>query len=299
MNLRSFVIGLLVASAFSFDADAQNTTKGSTPGTMLPNPAKVIELYSGVAPGSENWNWEERTTGSPNSPKVQNVVRPVLMYYPADKAKSVGTAMIVAPGGGFRNLMMSYEGVDIAKRLNDMGVDAFVLKYRLRYTDPNAPETSAAPTTGPQAGQDIRAMAGADGQQAIRIIRQNAAAYGVKPDRIGIIGFSAGGAVVLRTAKGEPDGRPNFAAAIYAAESNGDVPPVGAPALFIAVAADDQTLGFQGSVDMFVAWRKANIPVELHVFQTGQHGFRKMGGGADNFMDRLEEWMKLNGYLSK
>src|ERR1017187_4503111 len=77
------------------------------------------------------------TPASRTNPTVQNVVHPVLMYYPADKAKAVGTAMIVAPGGGFRNLMMSYEGVDIARRMNQIGIDAFVLKYRLTYTDPN------------------------------------------------------------------------------------------------------------------------------------------------------------------
>jgi acetyl esterase/lipase len=280
----------------------------------LAPPASEIALYSGDAPGSENWTWTERAAGSPTNPTVQNVVHPILMYYPADKDKAVGTAVIVAPGGGFRNLMMSYEGVDIAKRFNAMGVDAFVLKYRLRYTDPNAPARgaalpSAAAAPGvvgatplapdPQAGQDIRAMAGADGQQAIRLVRRDAAVYGVKADRIGIIGFSAGGAVVVRSAKGDPDGRPNFAVAIYAAEANGDAPPAGAPPLCIAVAADDQSVGYQGSLDMFSAWRKASIPVELHIFQTGRHGFRTRGGGADNFMDRVEEWMKLNGYLSK
>jgi dienelactone hydrolase len=143
------------------------------------------------------------------------------------------------------------------------------------------------PTTGPQAGQDVRAMAGADGQQAIRLIRQDAAAYGIRPDRIGIIGFSAGGAVVMRTVRGAPGGRPDFAAAIYAAEASGDAPPAGAPPLFIAVAADDQSEG------------KAHSPAELHIFQSGRHGFRKRGGGADHFMDRLEEWLKLNGYLTK
>jgi dienelactone hydrolase len=213
---------------------------------------------------------------------------------------------------------MSYEGVDIAKRLNDMGVDAFVLKYRLRYNDPNAPRSptppptamangavladrppAPLPTTGPQAGQDVRAMAGADGRQAIRLIRQDAAAYGVRPDRIGIIGFSAGGAVVMRAVRGAAEGRPDFAAAIYAAEASGDAPPAGAPPLFIAVAADDQSEGYQRSFALFNAWQKANIPAELHIFQTGRHGFRKRGGGADSFMDRLEEWLKLNGYLTK
>jgi hypothetical protein len=97
---------------------------------QLAPPQREIALYPGVAPGSENWDWSETqiTTGMP---MVQNVVHSVLQYYPADKNTAVGTAMIVAPGGGFRNLMMSYEGVDVALRLNAVGIDAFVLKYRL------------------------------------------------------------------------------------------------------------------------------------------------------------------------
>ena len=324
MKLPSLsLLSLLAATTFAAGADTPLTPPaaaeaGPASGTQLAPPAKEIALYPGDAPGSENWTWTERAAGSPTNPTVQNVVHPVLLYYPADKAKSVGTAMIVAPGGGFRNLMMSYEGVDIAKRLNDMGVDAFVLKYRLRYNDPNAPRTptppppamangavladrppAPLPTTGPQAGQDVRAMAGADGRQAIRLIRQDAAAYGVRPDRIGIIGFSAGGAVVMRAVRGAADGRPDFAAAIYAAEASGDAPPAGAPPLFIAVAADDQSEGYQRSFALFNAWQKASLPAELHIFQTGRHGFRKRGGGADNFMDRLEEWLKVNGYLTK
>src|SRR5476649_1299498 len=304
---RLSLLGLVAAATFAYGANTPLTPPAvgagaPASGTPLAPPAKEIALYPGAAPGSENWTWAERPAGSATNPTIQNVVHPVLMYYPADKARSVGTAMIVAPGGGFRNLMMSYEGVDIAKRLNDMGVDAFVLKYRLRYNDPNAaarsptqpstPATNGAvladrppaplPTTGPQAGQDVRAMAGADGRQAIRLIRQDAAAYGVRPDRIGIIGFSAGGAVLMRAVRGAPDGRPNFAAAIYAAEASGDAPPAGAPPLFIAVAADDQSEGYQRSFALFNAWQKANIPAELHIFQSGRHGFRQRGGGADN-----------------
>jgi acetyl esterase/lipase len=235
---------------------------------------------------------------------VQNVVRPVLLCYPADKDKAVGTAMVVAPGGGWRNLMMSYEGVDIAQRLNAMGIDAFILKYRLTYTDPNAPAAAAGrssgpATTGPQAGQNIRELSGADGQQAVRVLRQRAAEFGFRPERIGMIGFSAGGGVTLAAVAGPVDGRPNFAAPIYAANAGTVAPPAGGPPLFIAVAADDQSVGYQGSVDLFLAWRKANIPVELHVFQTGAHGFGKKGGGADHFMDRLEEWLKVNGWLTR
>src|SRR6185312_14363033 len=125
-------------------------------------PARELPLYPGVAPGSEKWNYPEKTAGTADRPQAQNIVRPVLLYYPADRATAVKTAVIVAPGGGFRTLMMSYEGVDVAKRLNQMGVDAFVLKYRTTYVGTDA---------NPQAGQDVRAMAGADGQQAVRVVR--------------------------------------------------------------------------------------------------------------------------------
>ncbi len=265
-------------------------------------PVREIPLYPGVAPGSENWNYAERSAGTAENPQAQNIVRPVLLYYPAEKANAVGTGMIVAPGGGFRTLMMSYEGVDVAKRLNRMGVDAFVLKYRTTYVDPNAPPAGAGrgpAATGPQAGQNVREMAGADGQQAVRLLRRHAAEYGVLPNRIGMIGYSAGGAVLLSTVYGPADARPDFAAPIYAAGANSNPPPEGAPPLFIAVAADDQSVGYQGSIDLFGAWRKAGLPAELHVFQTGQHGFGKKGGGADHYLDRVEEWLKLNGWLAK
>ena len=260
---------------------------------------REIPLYTGVAPGSENWKYSEKAAGTPDKPQAQNIVRPVLLYYPAEKANAAGTAVIVAPGGGFRTLMMSYEGVDVAKRLNQMGVDAFVLKYRTIYVDAPAAAGRGPATSGPQAGQNVREMAGADGQQAVRLLRQRAAEFGVRPNRIGIIGYSAGGAVVLSTVYGPSDGRPDFAVPIYAAGANSNPPPDGAPPLFIAVSADDQAVGYQGSIDLFGAWRKAGVPVELHVFQTGQHGFVKKGGGADRYLDRVEEWLKLNGWLTK
>jgi acetyl esterase/lipase len=269
---------------------------------QLAPPAREIPLYPGVAPGSENWNYPERSAGTADRPQAQNIVRPVLLYYPAEKANAVGTAMIVAPGGGFRTLMMSYEGVDVAKRLNQVGVDAFVLKYRTTYVDPGAapPAAGRGPaTTGPQAGQNVREMAGADGQQAVRLLRQHAAEFRVLPNRIGMIGYSAGGAVLLSTVYGPADARPDFAAPVYAAGASSLPPPPGAPPLFIAVAGDDQAVGYQGSIDLFGSWRKAGLPAELHVFQTGQHGFGKKGGGADRYLDRLEEWLKLNGWLTK
>jgi acetyl esterase/lipase len=260
---------------------------------QLAPPAREIPLYPGPAPGSENWNYAEKSAGTPDKPQAQNIVRPVLLYYPADKANAVGTAMIVAPGGGFRTLMMSYEGVDVAQRLNRIGIDAFVLKYRTIYVGSDTAGKDA------QAGQKLPELAGADGQQAVRLVRQHAAEFGVLSNRIGMIGYSAGGAVLLSTVYGPADGRPDFAAPIYAAGADSSAPPSGAPPLFIAVAADDQAVGYQGSIDLFNAWRKAGLPAELHVFQAGRHGFGVKGGGADHYLDRLEEWLRLNGWLTR
>ncbi len=273
------------------------TTAAAALAQQLPAPAREIPLYAGVAPGSENWHYDERAAGTPDKPQAQNIVRPVLLYYPAEKSLAVGTAMIVAPGGGFRTLMMSYEGVDVAKRLNQMGVDAFVLKYRTTWVDPAGATGGTAPN--PQAWQNVRAMSDADGQQAVRLLRQRAAEFGVLPNRIGMIGFSAGGGVLLSAVYGPADSRPDFAAPVYAADAGSKTPPAGAPPIFIAVAADDKSVGYQGSIDLFEAWTKAGLPAELHVFQTGQHGFGKKGGGADHYLDRLEEWLRVNGLLTR
>lgn len=253
-----------------------------------------IPLYSGVAPGSEKWDWTERSLTSGNGlPMVADVVRPVLLHYPAEKSKSVGTAMIVAPGGGFRVLMMSYEGVDIAKRLNAMGVDAFVLKYRLLHepgTDFRSPEAQA-----------IIKLAYDDGKQAVKWVREKSKEFGYQPNRVGMIGFSAGGMVTSEALFGPAETRPDFAAIIYGA-GGAKAPPTPAPPLFLAVAADD-AMFVQGAVDQFSLYRKGKgdekNPVELHIFQSGAHGFVNKGGGADKFMDRLEEWLQVNKLLTK
>jgi acetyl esterase/lipase len=260
----------------------------TAPARRLAAPAREIALYPGVAPGSEKWTWSETTSGG--GLIANNVVKPVLQYYPADKSRAVGTAMVIAPGGGFRNLMMSYEGVDIAQRLNSIGVDALVLKYRLRYSGSEQ---------GAQAGQDLVEMAGADGRQAIRLTREHAAEFGVRPNRIGMIGYSAGGTVTLAAVYGPAESRPDFAAPIYPFMAEVAPAPAGAPPLFIAVAADDTTVGYQKSVDLFLSWRKANLPAELHVFQAGLHGFTRKGGPADHYMDRVEEWLRFNGWLTR
>jgi acetyl esterase/lipase len=246
-----------------------------------------IPLYPGVAPGSEKWDWQEKSVTRPNGmPVVSDVVRPVLLHYPAEKGKSVGTAMVVAPGGGFSALMMSYEGVDIARKLNSMGVDAFVLKYRLIHNAPGAP-----------AREEVVKLAAEDGRQAVRLVREKAGEFGYRPDRVGMIGFSAGGMVTSEALFGPKETRPDFVALIYGIREIKEIPDP-APPLFLAVAADDAGFVAQ-TVDLFSAYRKAKGQAELHVFQSGAHGFVNKGGGADQFMDRLEEWLRVNKLLTK
>jgi acetyl esterase/lipase len=167
-----------------------------------------------------------------------------------------------------------------------MGVDAFVLKYRLAHDAPGAPSR-----------EDIVKLAGEDGRQAVRLVREKAGELGYRADRVGMIGFSAGGMVASDALFGPAETRPDFAALIYGAREPKEIPSP-TPPLFLAVAADDA--GSVGrTVDLFTAYRKAKGPAELHVFQMGAHGFVNKGGGADRFMDRLEEWLRANKLLSK
>jgi dienelactone hydrolase len=268
----------VLAIAWTSMANAQST------GVAAPI---EIPLYSNVAPGSEKWDWEEKSVTRPNGlPIVTDVVRPVLLHYPAEKGNAVGAAMVVAPGGGFRALMMSYEGADIARRLNSMGVDAFVVKYRLSHEGPGAPGR-----------EEVVKLAGEDGRQAVRLVRGKAGEFGYRPDRVGMMGFSAGGMVTSDAVFGPAETRPDFAAIIYGAREVKGIPSP-APPLFLAVAADDAG-SVARTVDLFTAYRKAKGPAELHVFQMGAHGFVNRGGGADHFMDRLEEWLGANKLLSK
>lgn len=131
----------------------------------------------------------------------------------------------------------------------------------------------------------------------MQLLRSRADEFNIRGDRIGMIGFSAGRGPVRGAMNGDSAARPDFAVLIYGAGRSGseiDVPP-NAPPLFLAVAADDEH--FQASIDTFLAWRAAEVPCELHVFQMGAHGFVNKGGAADRFMDRVVEWIQGNGWL--
>jgi acetyl esterase/lipase len=278
----------------------------------LPPPARTIELYDGVAPGSEKWDWEEYTYVTLYGNTVtRNVVKPTLQYYPADPDKACGTAVIIAPGGGFTDLMIKYEGVRNALALNALGIDVFILKYRLIYTDPTVPlpKPGEPPPPvvqkmdedrnilwGPQTGQNIAELSHADARQAVAWVRSHSAEFNLKEDRVGIIGFSAGALVALDLALDEATYRPAFAGIIYGPDTKGRSIPALAPPLFIAVASDDPWAGPQ-ALTLYQSWHEAGRPAELHIFQTGGHGFLNYGGGADFFIDRFAEWLRANNWL--
>src|SRR6185503_1318006 len=164
---------------------------------------KVIHLYEGPAPGSENWKQEEKEnrTNLWQTRVVFNVANPTLTVFPADPSKANGTAVVICPGGAFFALSIDSEGFDVARWLNAKGVACFVLKYRLVECKTDDP-TRELMTRGKL--DDVVAplvkLAMGDGLAAIGHVRQHAQDYGVNPQRIGIMGFSAGGTVAASVA---------------------------------------------------------------------------------------------------
>jgi len=202
--------------------------------------------------------------------------------------------VLVVPGGGHSLLVTTTEGDAVAKWLNERGVAAFVLRYRLIRTGDdfglvllrhlgNLPGLKAAV-------EPLRPLATADGEQAVRFVRAHAARYGVKPDRVGLMGFSAGGAVTVWTLlAGHAGSRPDFAAAIYPGLLPDPIAaPAKAPPLFVAVADDDK-LARTDSARLDAAWRAAGAKSEFLTFPKGGHGFgmRKQNLPTDQWIDRF------------
>ncbi len=272
---------------------------------------KVIRLYSGTPSGSENWKQPEKEYFSQiwQTQVVTNVVNPTLTMYEPDAATANGTAVIIAPGGGFHALSINSEGNDVAKWLVAKGVTAFVLKYRLVQTGEDGTKEimdkmGKGPIEVDANNVNVAHLAHADGLTAIRYVREHAKELGINPQRIGFMGFSAGGAVTGSvTFQNTPETRPDFAAPIYAymgAVKPGDVPK-DAPPLFIVAASDDQLNLAPDSVALYSKWLAAKKPVEMHLYAKGGHGFgmRKQNLPSDQWIERFGEWLNVQGYLKK
>lgn len=275
--------------------------------TAIATPAQpdAIVLGTGPLPGAtvpESWHLQY------GSRFARNVTVATLTPFLPDPAKATGAAVVVAPGGGFRTLSMENEGWDVARALADRGVAAFVLKYRLNQTPRDLPgfersmaEMFASAARSPRPSPE-RAMAGlapqiADARAAFALIRQRADAWRVDPDRIGMVGFSAGAMLTMATTLAGEDAKPAFIGDIYGPLSPVTV-PADAPPLFIALAADDPLFG-NGGYGLVDSWRAAKRPVEFHLYEQGGHGFGMYPKATTStgWFDAFVRWMDMHGLL--
>jgi len=267
---------------------------------------QVVRLYPGAAPGSENWKHDEKENNNNlwQTRVVYNVSKPTLTVFKAERPNGAG--LIICPGGAFYALSIDSEGNDVARWLNAKGVTCFVLKYRLvecKTDDPTQEVMTAGPKLGEIAAPIIK-LAAADGKAAVAHVRQRATEYGVKPDRIGIIGFSAGGTVAASVAFGyNPESRPDFVAPIYLAYDWAVKPggvPADAPPMFILAATDDQLGLAPHSVRLYNDWTAAKKSAELHLYSKGGHGFgmRKQNLPSDRWIQLFADWLEAQGFLS-
>lgn len=268
---------------------------------------KEIKLYDGKPEGSEDWDWSEAVSEQNvwDTKLVYNVVEPTITAFLPKKELATGTAIIIAPGGGYHALSIDSEGNDLAKWLQSKGVAAFVLKYRLArsFTDEPAKEMSDKKTVDEDA-KAVAPLALTDGLTAIKYVRDHAKELNVNPNQIGFIGFSAGGNLTVNVAyNGTKENRPNFIAPIYAwdiGEIGGVVPKDSMPA-FVGVATDDPLDLMPYSLEIYKKWVAAGQPAELHAYQTGGHGFgmRTKNIPTDTWYERFGEWLHLQGYIEK
>jgi dienelactone hydrolase len=257
--------------------------------------------------------------GATETTMLRNVSDPTLTVFAPDPAKANGIGVIVCPGGGWRILAWEHEGVDLAHWLAARGYAAFLLKYRLRgsppdpaiFADASAKMAAGLPTVVPGAKAPrrlsevipdealgrAREIAADDGRRAIEIVRERAAEWGIKPDRIGMIGFSAGAFLTVDVAM-DPRGAPlAFIAPIYGGETLGRPVPADAPPMFTAIAQDDRLL-FRVVEGLYADWSSGDRPAELHIFTRGGHGFGmvKRGLPVDRWIDLLGDWLADQGF---
>lgn len=278
-----------------------------TPMILAPNfthsqgASRTIPLYKGTAPGSETWDWEEKETTNGKVKLTYNVVSPTLTIFKPKPENASGKAVIICPGGAFYVLAMEHEGYDVARWLQEKGITAFVLKYRTMHclTDTPQQELMLNQPNSEQFNKDIEplvAMGINDGMAAIAYVRKHASEWDIRQDKIGIMGFSAGGTISAGTAfKYDADSRPDFVAPIYPYIGSFGHPqvPKDAPPLFVAGATDD-TFGFQSHcTKLYIQWLEAKKSAELHIYRKGGHGFGISSDfrPANTWINRFYEWL--------
>ena len=292
----------LITAAFSLLASpALADMPAMVPAAPVADPA-AIPLAPGMGSlASEVW------ASAGGDMVVRNVTRPTLTPVLPAPGKATGAAVVVAPGGAFMLLAMDHEGWQVAHWLADHGIAAFVLKYRLLPTPAN-PDAAAREMgarvmasvkdpSSPPALSDPAATE--DALAALKLVRARAGQWGVDPARVGMIGFSAGAMTALNAAlASDPAARPAFFGYVYGPQLAVAV-PAKAPPMFAAIAFDDSLFPNQGFA-VETAWHKAGVPVELHAYQAGDHGFGtgKAGTTSTGLLPQFRLWLEANGWLA-
>jgi acetyl esterase/lipase len=281
----------------------------------------VFNVWTGKIPGSiENSSYIETTDSNDGWTKTRLVTNPRLDYYPAKPGENTGTAVIVCPGGGYWGLAIAHEGKQTAEWFNSIGVSAFVLKYRLP-DDAIMKDKSVGPLQ--------------DAQEAIRFVRRHAKEWDINPNKIGIMGFSAGGHLASTASTHfnekvyEPSdttsARPDFSLLIYPVISMdsaithagsrlfllGDKPSseqvkrfsnelqvtAQTPPAFIVGSLDDNVVPIQNSINYALAMKKFNVPCELHIYERGGHGYGlgRSGDTESSWPEACKKWLKVRG----
>ncbi len=277
-----------------------------TPVATPPQP-NAIDVGTAPLPGAtarESWHSQY------GSLFARNVTVATLTPYLPDPSIASGAAVVVAPGGGFRTLSMENEGSNVAKALAAKGVAAFVLKYRLVQTPADMPgfeqsmrqmfsSAGARPPrpSTPDAMAESIAPQLEDARAAFALIRRRAAEWRVDPNRIGMVGFSAGAMLTLTTAVAGQEAKPAFIGNIYGPVGAMTV-PADAPPMFVAVAADDPFFG-NGETGIIKSWIAAKRPVELHLFEQGGHGFGMYPKETTStgWFEEFVRWLDMHGML--
>ena len=262
---------------------------------------KEVLLWPAGAPGSEGKTGKEKIRVVDGDQVITNIHNPSITPYIPAKENATGAAVIIAPGGGHRELWITHEGYNEAKWFSERGIAAFVLKYRL------ARDSNSTYTIDKDELADI--------QRAIRLVSSRAKEWGIDTAKIGVMGFSAGGEVAALSAMRFDNGkiaatdpidrlssRPAFQALIYPGGSSRFEVVVNAPPVFLVGGYGDRPDIAEGIALLYLKYKKANVPAELHIYSNAGHGFgmrEKNKGAVAGWPLRFEEWLSDLGFLKK
>lgn len=301
----SFLAATALLTAPAHAQPPAQTKPAANASGELPAPAEpnAIPLLKTPPKARYPERWESQ--GGDNR-VIRNVSKPTLTPFLPEPAKATGAAVIIAPGGAFFMLSIDSEGYKAARWLAEHGVAAFVLKYRTHETPPDRNAAMAVmgqrmkdAVQNPAARIETPPEALADAQAAVRLVRARAGEWGLDPNRVGFLGFSAGAMTALSVGlTADKAARPDFIAPIYP-PMNPRAVPADAPPMFLAIALDDPLFAKGKPLGLIESWRDAGRPVEAHLYERGGHGFGMISryAGPALWPEELYAWMKDRGLL--